>query len=868
MKIRTFYKILLAVLLCAALVAVFAACDDDDAAVELIAAPDFEITDHAISMTVANDVESYSFVGKVTVSEGTEWQISGDMYGESGIYSKTVSLEEGDNIYYLLITSANGKRHSLYTVTIRRRPMYTVTFDTAGGTAIDSQQVEEGNLAERPTAVPDRTGYAFVDWNYDFSTPVTAVQTITANWQAHTYTVTLDPTVGTVDPASITATYGADLTLPTPTRPGYTFTGWYQGDTPYASGVWTQTSGADLTARWQPNTDTAYAVKHYQQNILNDEYTLFETQDLTGTSDASVTPDTNPYAGFTAPQTQTVTINPDGSLVVEYYYTRNTYTVSFVTNGGNDIIAVTQKYQSALNLPTPTRTDFTFGGWFGNVGLTTAAVTAVPAENYTVYAWWEEENKAGDFNYTGTNAVTITGYTGTAATVTIPAYIGGVSVTSMGNNGVFLGCTGITSVTIPNGVTNIGETAFSGCTGLASVAIPNSVTSIGNNAFYGCTGLTNFTIPDSVTEIGHYAFQNCSNLASVTIGSGVTAIGGQAFRDCSSLASVTIPDSVTRIGRYAFRDCTGLASVTIGSGVTWIGDGAFHHCENLTGVYITDLAAWCRIEFESLNGVNIANPVYYAHNLYLNDTLITDLVIPNSVTSIAARAFTHCTALTSATIPDSVTSIGTSAFSGCAGLTSVTIPDSVTSIGSSAFYNCTGLTSVIISDSVTSIDNTTFSGCTALTSVTIPGSVTSIGSHAFYNCTGLTSVTIPNSVTSIGDSAFSGCGGLTSITVPDSVKSIGSKAFFECGRLASVTIGNGVTVIEPDTFAYCYDLASITIPSSVTDIWDRAFQRCTGLTSITYQGTQAQWNALHKGNAWNDHTGAYTVHCTDGDIEK
>ena len=147
---------------------------------------------------------------------------------------------------------------------------------------------------------------------------------------------------------------------------------------------------------------------------------------------------------------------------------------------------------------------------------------------------------------------------------------------------------------------------------------------------------------------------------------------------------VTIPNSVTSIGDYAFSGCSSLTSVTIPNSVTSIGDEAFYGCSGLTSVHISDMAAWCNINFAYVS----SNPLYYAHHLYVNGEEVKDLVIPNGVTSIGQSAFSGCSGLTSAAIPNSVTSIGQSAFSDCSGLTSVAIPNSVTSIGQSAFSGC------------------------------------------------------------------------------------------------------------------------------------------------------------------------------------
>ena len=233
------------------------------------------------------------------------------------------------------------------------------------------------------------------------------------------------------------------------------------------------------------------------------------------------------------------------------------------------------------------------------------------------------------------------------------------------------------TLVIPKG-SSIGNNAFQNVTGLLSIEIPDNMKgSVGSYAFDGCTALKSITMSKNTSSIGDYAFQNCKNLvADMVIPNGQRTVYQYTFYNCNKLTSITIPDSVTLIGRYAFQDC-----------------------HSLTGVYITDIAKWCAIEFYD----NDSNPLYYAHNLYLNGELVTDLVIPNDVTSIGKWAFYGCNSLTSVTIPDSVTSIGDSAFSKCSSLTSINIPDGVTSIGKNAFKSCISLTSVTIPDSVTSI---------------------------------------------------------------------------------------------------------------------------------------------------------------------
>ena len=214
---------------------------------------------------------------------------------------------------------------------------------------------------------------------------------------------------------------------------------------------------------------------------------------------------------------------------------------------------------------------------------------------------------------------------------------------------------------------------------------------------------------------------------------------------------MVIPDGVTEIGSYAFSGCKSLGSITIPDSVTEIGEDAFYDCIWLDEVYISDIAAWCRINFVNID----SNPLYYAGDLYLNGERVTRLVIPNGVTEIGSCAFCGFFLLESISIPHSVTTIGDQAFRGSFLLQSVTIPDSVTTIGDGAFDDCESLRSIIISDSVTTIGDSAFQDCESLTSITIPDSVTEIGDRAFYSCGKLREVYCnPLTPPSIGSEVF------------------------------------------------------------------------------------------------------------------
>ncbi len=280
------------------------------------------------------------------------------------------------------------------------------------------------------------------------------------------------------------------------------------------------------------------------------------------------------------------------------------------------------------------------------------------------------------------------------------------------NQGMFYDCVSLSNVVIPNSVYRLGPNLFCGCTSLTSVVIPDSVDSIGDGMFSGCTSLTSVEIGDSVTSIGVYAFDGCSSLTSVVIPDSVTSIDEWAFNRCSGLTSVVLGDSVASIGRYAFDYCSSLTSIVIPDSITSIGDEAFYDCISLKDIYYTgNVEGWCNISF----GPWRSNPMYLGENLYFDGELVTEIVIPDTVTQINDYAFYGCDNLTSVVIGDSVTSIGGWAFRDCANLTSVVIGDSVTSIGGSAFYNCDSLTSIVIPDGVTSIGHEAFRDCDGLT---------------------------------------------------------------------------------------------------------------------------------------------------------
>lgn len=341
------------------------------------------------------------------------------------------------------------------------------------------------------------------------------------------------------------------------------------------------------------------------------------------------------------------------------------------------------------------------------------------------------------------NTATITKYTGNERRITIPAQVAQGTqtypVSKIGdrvfNNYIYT----LTSVQIPDTVTEIGSNAFYNCTSLKSVTIQDNKTScvkkIGRQAFMFCSVLSDISILDSVTEIGSEAFHHCEELDTVTIPEGVTSVADGMFSYCYSLHTVTLPDSVTAIEERAFTG-TALTQIHIPANVAQIGTDAFSECFALSTITSNS---------ESYPAID---NVLYEKAANGDYTLVR---YPSRREDLAFKT------------PNAVARIGTHAFDCCLYLTSVKMPDSVISIGTGAFMNCSTLQDIELSCRITELSESVFAGCISLKSIDIPEGITQILDDAFAGCEQLERIAIPSSVTKIPASAFSSCENLKTV---------------------------------------------------------------------------------------------------------
>lgn len=556
----------------------FSACKKDDSETNGIIFNTLIINDSSANLNVSNATEEFSFEREITVSGKAKYIVALDQSGVHRVSTDRAPLAPGDNVFYVFET-LDDEITNTFMITIRRRPMYAVSFDADGYSEVQTQQIEENSFATEPAA-PSRTGYTFVRWNYDFTQPVTQDTEIQAVWAAKTDTK-----------------YKTEYYLQNFENDAYTLreTSNLQGTTDTKATAEIKnfahfTHKASATDSGNIAPDGSLVLKVY---YTRDKYNVtFESNG--GTLENGEVNQILKYEGSAVAPVFTRTgytfIGWDKTIPESVYeditvtaqWKANRYTLTLIYGNGQPTEIIAKDCDSKLEIPNPERAGYDFIGWDKTIPDT------MPAENITRTAQWNAIFKLSE---NGDTITRLTDYGKKKYTeIAIPAEIDGVKITSIGSF-AFSSCSGLTNVTIGNNVTFIGDYAFCNCTSLTSVTIPNSVTTIGGSAFDGCSKLV-YKVKENLKYLGNsenpYLYLVgviSTSITEANIDNNCRFIGSCAFYGCSGLTSVTIPNSVTSIGGYAFRDCSGLTSIMVPYSVTSIGYGAFEGCTWLDKIY-------------------------------------------------------------------------------------------------------------------------------------------------------------------------------------------------------------------------------------------------------------------------------------------
>lgn len=481
-----------------------------------------------------------------------------------------------------------------------------------------------------------------------------------------------------------------------------------------------------------------------------------------------------------------------------YFYELNpenyTFSSSSVEISDDDVVNVTTSYDGSITV-TPKAQGFS------KVTLNIDG-NSISLEFVIIDTSITDYTDESDFIF---DSGLLSGYTGTDSVVRIPPKIDGITV-SVIDEDAFNGNDNITKVVLPVGVYAIWDYAFAFCDNLESVELNEGLKTISEGAFYGYNStnkIKSITIPSTVTEIEKNSFRSCQNLENVIFsGDNITTIGEYAFLECTKLSSITLPDSVVNMSNSVFEDCTSLKSVQLSNGLIEISSNCFNRCSSLTAIDIPDsvlkIGGSAFGECTSLSSVDLPNALQEISSYAFQNTSISEISLPQTVTSLGSGTFMGCAALNSIAIPQKVTTIPTGFASGCTSLSQIDIPYGVAEIKGKAFENCVNLTEIVIPNSVTDVSG--FIGCTSLSKVTLSKNIENIGSQSFKGCNSLKNIELPQSLRFIGESAFEGCTLLENIVLPTKLEEIDSLAFKDCSKLTNITIPDSVNRMGKQVF--------------------------------------------------------------------
>ena len=814
MKKHTILLILVIVVAC--LMGLAACGNNNDSGIQF---KTLQVTDTTVYGEVSNDTSQFSFIDEISTSDSVTYDVCKDLACTEIIPSKTVELNVGNNVFYLLVKKNHDVK--LFTVTIRRRPLYLVTTEIDDSN-VTRQYIEENDKINEPQQ-PNVNGYTFSNWEINgtiatFPYTVIGNTTVKAKLVANQYTVAFDVNGGEpLTSSELVVTYNEYYSLEIPTREGYTFDGWYDNDTLLNNyDKWIYLQNKSLKAKWNINS-----------------YNITLSKNFTNAGDI-------------------VSISDQAEF-----------------NSQITISAIDNEFLG-----------YTWLGWYdGETLLTTSSYFTfnMPAHNINYVATWKLDERLVQYDFASdkTTCIINNAKSKEMTEASLPEYVTEIA------NYAFKDCVDLIDVLIPSNVRTIGIGAFQGCINLKNISLNDKIDTIKDYSFKDCTSLISITIPSGVISIGSSVFSGCTKLRNIEFNNSITKIDDYAFQDCTSITNIIIPNNITTIGIGVFSGCTELSKITLpflGANATsnlcfGYVFGADNYNENVTCVP------------QSLREVTIVAGQEIARECFYGCTSIQNILLPNQLSKIGRSAFANCSLLQSMVIPDSVSEIDMYALSGCSNLNTLTLPycnfigsgfSSIFGVGAVAPDS---LKTINISRG-SYISDYAFRNYTNVQTINLPNTITSIGSFAFQNCKQLKEIYIPSRVNSIGRNPFAGCERLEKIEVNinnttynsqgncliktatkelisgckesiiptnGSVISIAWAAFLDCKTLEQIVIPESVASFDAESFSGCSGLEQIVIPISVTSTGSHIFYGCSKLTIYVRATSKPELWA----DAWN-----------------
>lgn len=752
-----------------------------------------DIDKKEVNMFVDENTTSVSLSNKITCSLDATWKLYYDKLGQTEIptkiaASKDGSLKNGDNVFYIVVTSSDKRKVNVYTLTIYKSFLITLTY-LFNNNVLKIEKIPTG-YEKALDYVADIEGYKFNYWmdnNNKKINKITPYENVTfyANVTANQYTVTLDPNGGNISNNTKVVAYASNYVLPIPTRRGYTFAGWYDGNTQLTNekgqslSSWLISHNVTIEAKW--------TINEYVLSLVNSNN---EAGNVTGAgtyiynSSVTVTAVANEGYKFGGWYNSNGICISNESIYTFSMGLSNTLTakweciditLNYIVNG-NVVHTETYTLDEHINISYTCEVgeDEVFYGWYetpnfdSNTTMITTTQGLVIKSNTTyIYgAIYDKTLQIQDFTFTYKNSgYSITGYLGEKTNVRIPEIINGICVNEISTR-AFEHHTNIYSVSIPSSVKSIGYYSFAGCTSLASIHIPSSVESIDDYAFSDCSSLTSIIIPNSITHIGFSILSNCNSLEKISTPS-IGSYFGYLFGASSHAEVNKIPHSLRevsvrggRIKRRAFYGCDFLTKLDC---TGYIEDEAFFGCYSLESVTF-------------FNKDKLFGKIFTTEGGYGGEA-----VIQYNSSNEATKYYIP-------KVKEVRTSLGVmeGAFSGCHFIESMLLSAEYNS--SAQWYNFKTLGRIFGSHSYSWATETiqpnsystreTYYVPDDLKKIIIEGG-DYIDAYTFMNCGYLETVVIENGITKIWEGAFSNCWSLETIVIPESVSGLGD-AFYGC----------------------------------------------------------------------------------------